>query len=963
MATKPAALSKRFDLLPDGSLKKTTAAALSKGKLETLTLSAPEELCQVIEKLTSANALMFGVPTDPSATSIVARRMLTDQNLPGTIARTKEQIEYPEGGAFLFLDIDGHNGIYPDMGQVLECLYRLCPAMQEVKIVAVYSSSSHICRIADGCDLTGPRGLHLYIAVKLGRDIARAMKVLRDLAWCAGLGHIQIATNGVMLPRVLFDTAVHQPNRLVFAAGAICGDGIEQRRGAPLLINPEGKDALDTAEALPPLGEAKLAHAQAAREHARAASKAEADAVRDTWLRDHRPKLMRAMGAKTLPQETPQTLLTALNANILEPDFIILARPAGEAEFLPITVKEVLKDRPRFHRAITRDPLEPDYNGGAEVGILFLDGNTTVLHSLAHGGATYRLRSEKVEIFVRPGDQNEATQAVIEYMRASKRFFNHADYLCTVQDGERYILDEYDLEYMLGEYLRFHKPGRRDGFVPTDIPPKILSQLIRKSVSRQMPQLTAVLTHPTITAEGVLLDRPGYHASQKLILDFDSDDWPEIKAALSDDEAEALLRTIWHPFRGFPFVGPADRGTILAAVLTALLRAVFPTAPAFISTGPVTAAGKTAVLCTVVTISSGEEAIVMPPILARDDAELGKVLTSMVMQGHPYAIFDNAEGEIHNPTLQAFMTASRYMARPLTTNKLIKGAPTRYFIGLTGTNISFSTDMQRRVLVSRIDPDSDHGASRVFDWSPQDAALSARKEIIVAALSLILTALKADLPPATEAFGSFPAWERIIRTTLRYTERLTSGRFADPVPDTLGAITSTGETHALHQLHVALLETFDWGRFTARDILLAIPEDKCTPLVDALADATGRTERLSSRSLGRYLQRFIDRPLWGLVLRVIPGQKALVYRLEPHAAGEASPAQIAFEALSETVGVRPDLYGRLFKLHAGIYRVEAIDRTAGKGPVVAEHILTGERCIFSLEEIEDALCDEPTSAA
>jgi hypothetical protein len=83
--------------------------------------------------------------------------------------------------------------------------------------------------------------------------------------------------------------------------------------------------------------------------------------------------------------------------------------------------------------------------------------------------------------------------------------------------------------------------------------------------------------------------------------------------------------------------------------------------------------------------------------------------------------------------------------------------------------------------------------------------MNMRKEIIVAAVSLFLTAHKADLPPANEALSGFPAWERIVWTTLRYAEGLSSGRFADPVPQTPRAITSTGETHALHRLHFALL--------------------------------------------------------------------------------------------------------------------------------------------------------------
>lgn len=950
-AETPRVLSKHFELATDGTLTKSTAAALSKGRLTTLSLPTPEALIPVIAALGPADALMFGVPTDPGATRVASRRMLADLAQPGTIARTKTQIAYPEGGAFLFIDCDGVDGDFPDPQQILEWLYRICPALRDVRMIMVASSSSHIHRTSDGEDLTGRRGLHVYVPVKPGTDIPRAAKVLQDRAWCAGLGHIRIARNGVMLARTFFDTAVHQPNRLAFAAGATCGKGLEQRRGAPSLINPGGAPALDTVEALPPLDDTEIALAQAARDHARAANKARADAVREAWLQRGRPALMRSLGARNLPAETAQTLMTAIDEQILEPDFIVMVRPVGETKLRPVAVRDLVADRTCFHRALTLDPVEPDYGDRAEVGILFLDGRKPVLHSMAHGGATYSLRTERREVAIDQAEMGRTTRALVAHMQADGRFYDHGGVLSTVWDGQRMPLDEYALEYMLGETLLCLKTNRRGELVPAAIPPRLLAQLTRPPVVRQMPPLGAVVTHPIITAEGALLDRPGYHPAQRLVLDTDPDAWPQIVAPQTDDEARAQIRAVLHPFRGFPFVTPADRGALYAAVLTALLRASLPTAPAVVVTAPVIGAGKTTALTTVVAIASGEEALVMPPILGRDDAEIGKVLTAMVLQGSPYAIFDNVEGEIHSPTLQSFITAGRYSARPLTTNDLIRGAHTRYFIGLTGTNLSFSPDMQRRILTCRLDPGADHGVSRIFDWCPQEAALAARPQIIAAALGLVLAAQKADLPPARETFGSFPTWERLIRTALRHAEHLTDGWIADPVPRSLQAIASTGETHALHQLHLALLDTFGWDRFTARDLLLAHPGDERTALADALADVTGRAERLSSRSLGRYLAGLLDRPLWGLVLRAIPGQKALVYRLEPHEPGGKDPAEVAFGALAPSIDLPAALFGQVLPRNGRPARIEAIDRSSATAPILARDLETGAQVALSLADV------------
>lgn len=950
-ATRPKALSKRYDLLPDGKLKKTTAAALSRGTIKPLTLSKIEDLIPVLENFTHADALMLGVPTDPSKTTIVSRRMLTQENASTAIARTKDALAYPKGGALVCLDLDEQRGGgYLTVEEFLEKLYRACPSARGVRMLIRPSSSSHITRTADGIDLTGSRGFHVYFCVKEGQDIARAMKVLEELAWCHGEGWIKIAANGAKLTRVFFDVSVFQGNRIFFESGAICGDGLEQRHSGPMVINPDGADALDTAEALPPLDEAQEAHAKAAREYALAAIRAEADQVEKAWLQEHRPAQVRALGARTLPLEKQSTLKTALTDRILEPDFIVFARPVGEKTFASVTVKEILEQHTRFRRAITLDPLEPDYNGGAEVGILFLDGRTRLLHSMAHGGATYRLRSERTEVIIASSEMHTATDQVIGHMKDSLRFFNHGGFPVTVHDGKRIMIDEHDLDYMLSADLRYLKPAGEDEFIPIEIPTRMRSQLVRKMVTRQLPRLTAVLTHPTITAKGGLLDTPGYAAEQELFLDFDPEDWPHITGEVSEDQALELVGTIMQPFREFPFASAADKGTILAAVLTATLRTSFPTAPAIVSTGPVTGVGKSLLMATVATIASGEEAIMMPPIISGEDAELGKILTSMVMQGHPYAIFDNAEGELASPTLQAFLTTARYTARPLTTNNLLEGAPTRFFVALTGTNISFSGDMQRRVLTCRIDSGSDHGVNRVYDWDPQEVALASRKEIIAAVLSLVLAAQKAELPALTNSMGSFPAWERMVRHTLRYVERLTLGMIADPVPRTLDAITATGETYALHQLHVALFDEFGWERFTARDILLAHPGDERTPIADALSEVTKRSERLSSRSVGRYLSRLLDRPLWGLVLRSFSGQKSLVYRLEPHNPEGKPHEEVVFSALAASLGLPESLYGKTHHRGGRSGRIAAIDRHSEDAPVIARNLDTGEEWGLSREE-------------
>jgi hypothetical protein len=961
IAPKPKVLSKQYDFV-DAALKKTTAAALPTGRIETVSVATPEGLVEVLASLTHAEALMMGVPVDPNASRIVTRRMLAGQTDPGTIARTTEHFTFPEGGGFFFFDHDGLlNGQYMTVEEFIEFLYSLCPALREVKIIVQLSSSSHIHRTDTGEDLTGARGIHVYIPVVEARDIIRAGAVLKDLAWLGQHGFIIIAKNGNRLFRLPFDTAVSQANRIIFASGAICGDGLEQRRGPILLINPDGLNALDTAAALPSLDEASTVLAEATRSHARAAKEAEAEAVQATWMKEHRPKQLSAHGAPGELRETRETLITAIEEKVLRPDFVLMVKRPGKTKFQALTVSDVLADQLGFHRARTLDPIEPDYNGNAEVGVLFLDRRTPILHSQAHGGATYRLEGARKSIEIHPGEMRAATQAVIDHIRQDSVFYDYGGVLMTIAGGERVIVEEFDLEYLLGARFSFLKPNRKGELLPVDAPPRLLRQLLSSGVVRQLRPLSTVLTHPTITANGTLLNEPGYYTEQALYLDCDTDEWPDIQTALTDDEARALIDLIWTPFRAFPFVDAVARGALLAGLWTAILRASFDITPAFASDGPEFGAGKTLLLETIASIASGKAAVISPPFTG-DESEIRKMLTSIALGGDTYLLLDNLEGYLHSPTLQAFLTGSRWNDRLLTTNRMLKGVSTRIFMGMTASNISFSGDLQRRVISWRIDPAMERGAGRVFDFCPKETGLSMRKEIIAAVLGLTLAAKKADLPPVTESLGSFTAWERVVRTTLRYIERLTEGHFADPVPRTIDATAANDDTRSLRHLHLTFLEAFGWKRFTAQDLLQLGLHNERSDISDALAGATGRSERLSSKSIGRYMRRFVDRPVWGLVLRVIPGQKALAYRLEPHAPGEKTPAEVAFGALSEMVGVPSDLYGRLFVSGSGVYRVDAIDRAMGNEPVIAEHVVSGDRHAFSLAGIEGALCDGPTSA-
>ena len=124
-----------------------------------------------------------------------------------------------------------------------------------------------------GEDLTGLRGQRIYLIVQEAGDIPRAGAALVDRLWAAGHGRIAVSVAGTALERCPVDSSVWQPEHLDFAAGAACGEGLVQRRGAPVLI-PGSGDIVDTRVALP--DEPAIAKAAAAARRRAKADAAEA---------------------------------------------------------------------------------------------------------------------------------------------------------------------------------------------------------------------------------------------------------------------------------------------------------------------------------------------------------------------------------------------------------------------------------------------------------------------------------------------------------------------------------------------------------------------------------------------------------------------------------------------------------------------------------------------------------------
>jgi predicted P-loop ATPase len=373
-STQPATLTKHIALQADGTLSKTSSAHMTKGHAQVADVNSVAAFNGLLDGLQPNQAVAYGVPAVDSA-PIVSERYLS--STPGAITRSDKFFSWPKGGGFMYLDYDpGANVLGRDA--LLGALFSVLPAAASCGWLWRPSASGNVFDASTGEELSGLKGQHVYIAVKDVADVPRAGQALFKRVWLAGMGRIELAQNGAMLVRSLIDSAVWQPSRLDFAAGAVCGPGLVRHPPAGLAIEGPQLDTRLTLPDLTPDEEKRYAHM--VYDAKQAATPASAQ-QRETHIHTV------AAQQNVDPAAVRARYDIAEEKGILANDFPIeLAYDKGT-----ITVADVLANPSQYHNVVCLDPLEPDYNNRHPVGKIYNDSNGAFLDSKAHGGRIFAL--------------------------------------------------------------------------------------------------------------------------------------------------------------------------------------------------------------------------------------------------------------------------------------------------------------------------------------------------------------------------------------------------------------------------------------------------------------------------------------------------------------------------------------------------------------------------------------------
>lgn len=412
------------------------------------------------------------------------------------------------------------------------------------------------------------------------------------------------------------------------------------------------------------------------------------------------------------------------------------------------------------------------------------------------------------------------------------------------------------LKEQFARVARWEKPTK-DGTTRANPPGDAATAYLARVGEWKLRFLQGITQSPTLRADGTVLQEPGYDPASGLLYDPGRIDFPKVADAPSKEEATAALDVLSAPFRGFCFTDEADRSVALAAVLTALVRAMFPAAPLFAIDAPTAGTGKSLLSETIAIIVTGHK----PAMLSqgKTDEENEKRLASVLMAGDQVIVIDNCDRAIEGDFLCSMLTQEMVQPRILGKSETQR-LPTRCLVLATGNNLVLSGDVTRRTLMCRLDAGVERPDQRQFRFDPREEAHAQRPQLVAAGLTILRAYIAAEQPSPMKKIGSFEPWN-LIREALVWLG------CHDPANTRDRVLADDPQKAVLLDLLRLWWQAMDDRRVTLTELAaLADQDSEVRKLVEELA-ANTRQPGFNARSVGRFLAKHIDRVVGGMALR------------------------------------------------------------------------------------------------
>ena len=398
---KGGVLTKQINRAPDGSLDiDGSGCAMSEGWAFRERLVGIRDFGALVAGLGHNEALALGALRDglPDEVRVVPGARLREANgAADAVARTGDFLRHrPGAGGFVLIDHD-RKGMPPEVAarlqelgrparasrvegasEFLRALARVMPGFANCSFLMRTSTSSGVRDAATGEEIPGSGGFHVYIEVVDASDSERFLRDLHRRCWLAGLGWLLLGAGGQFLERSVVDRMVGGPERLVFEAPPVLGQGLSQdsaaraprvRVGAPL----------DTRAACPPLNAAETAKHKDLVAMARHGLAERAVELRRSFVSTRATAMARRLD---ISEGEARKAVARQCEGVLRPGVALDFDDPGLAGK---TVGDVLAEPERFVGETLADPVEGVAYGRCKARVMRRRDGAVWIHSFAHG--------------------------------------------------------------------------------------------------------------------------------------------------------------------------------------------------------------------------------------------------------------------------------------------------------------------------------------------------------------------------------------------------------------------------------------------------------------------------------------------------------------------------------------------------------------------------------------------------
>lgn len=726
-------ITKKYKLDAKGNLCKAASAQTVTGEYDVCSIEGPEEFAELLSNLKSNNALIYGIPANNTTS--------------GAIDSSNKDFIWPTGGGVLMLDFDFN--IFPTVeghDDLIDKISSVIPSISELNYVYSESSSSHIYH--GDRDLTGLRGQRLYIFIKDATDIERAGKVIFDRLWLLGTGYYFISRSGSLLERSIIDQSVWQPSRIDFAGGVECIEPLRQLRNSPIV---NCGDNLDTKTVLVDLTPHELVRLSERKKDAASVVAIEQEHMRKKYI-DARVKELSRKNPSADTQDIRTSIDSALN-HVLMGDYLVMMADGSE-----VKVRDIISNPGVYDKAITKDPLEPEYDSYKNVGRIYFNATSVVINSMAHGGRAFSLSSKTRMIEDVKGKELETAKAILAYMEEDLICFTMGGQLYRITDGKAARLDIDRLRNLIDTHYQLYITKQsKDGDVKLVV---ACRDLILKSIMAEdvaINPIDGVITAPVINHKGDIT-KPGYNKCSHLYY-YPGKSNIQAPDEVSKEVAQEAFNTLMKPFAEFTCSEELDKTALQCAVLTTIMRPYFTKCPAIILDAPVYGTGKTFLAQCLGALGTGRNVSAISGI--ESENEMKNLIITKIMEDARVILLDNIMGKFNSVSLSSYLTSDEYEGRVSGSN--IKfSSRTKMLILLTGNNMRLGGDMARRVIRITLDSKVEDLSTRVFSGNPLNYILGNRDELVQAGLAVIKGFIQSSLlKPGS--MTSFESWDEMIR--------------------------------------------------------------------------------------------------------------------------------------------------------------------------------------------------------